>query len=202
MLWVIIGCIIVFTGFALLGFWRQQDLKKTADAVERINSRKITLDDVMGKNLPSPPDQTVNDSTVAGIDANNNAIRDDVELEIFKRYPNSARIRAAMLQYAQALQLELTEVFNSETLVKVLQKRSYARSCIDQTGPEINLKSSHEEILNDMNIGDNRKKEIDNLVINIHIREKKQSDGLNYMTTYSIPSDQLDCDIKLLSLPN
>ena len=88
------------------------DEEKTAEAVAQIHAQKITLADVMGTTLPPAPDQAENDATVAGIDKNNNGIRDDVELAIFKKYPNSAKIRAAELQYAMALQLMLTKVTN------------------------------------------------------------------------------------------
>ena len=40
--------------------------------------------------------------TIAGIDANKNGIRGDMELAIFKQYPDSAKTRAVLLQYALA----------------------------------------------------------------------------------------------------
>ncbi|WP_413707514.1 hypothetical protein [Ralstonia sp. Ralssp110] len=43
------------------------------------------------------------DASIAGIDANKNGIRDDIEHYIEKTYPNSAQ-RAAMMQYAKAQQ--------------------------------------------------------------------------------------------------
>ena len=192
--------LIIFSGLIINSFYRLNNYNKTQRAIDFINSKKITLFDVMGQNLPLKPDQTLNNSTIAGIDANNNFIRDDVELAIFEKYPNSAKIRAAELQYAQALQLELTEVFNSETLVVILQKSSYARSCIDETGPEINLEDSREKIIAGLAVGDDRKKEIDSLVLDTEIRKKKQLDVLKkYMTTYSVrPGEQ--CDISLSSL--
>ena len=103
--------VLIFVGFASLGFYRMYQKNKTDEIISRINNTKITINDVMGENLPPKPEQILNDSTVAGLDVNNNKIRDDVELVIFERYPNSAKIRAGMLQYAQALQLQLTEVF-------------------------------------------------------------------------------------------
>lgn len=194
--------LIIFAGFAILGFYRMYEKDKTDAVIERINSTKITLADVMGENLPPKPDQQLNDSTIAGIDANNNFIRDDVEIAIFERYPDSAKIRAAMLQYAQALQLGLTEVFNSETLVSILQKRSYSQSCIGETGPEINLKDTREKIKTNLAVSDNRVKEVEGFIINTDIRKKRYSDVLNYTTTYSIPAKQQQCDIDLASLPN
>jgi len=188
--------------FFILIFWRTDYVGKNKDAINKINNSVISLDDVLGKNLPSKPNKALNDLTISGFDVNNNGIRDDVELAIFEKYPNSAKIRAGMLQYAQALQLELTEVNNSETLAIVLQKESNARACIDKAGPEINLKTELEKVKEAFAITDGRKKEIDSLVVNTDLRSKKQLDVYDkYMTTYEITSD-VDCDIDLLALPN
>ena len=94
------------------------DIKTNAE-VEKIHNTKLTLDDVLGKILP--PDPGVNaDKTIAGIDANNNGISDDVELAIFKAYPNSAKTRAVLLQYALALQLEMIQpIVNTATVTAV-----------------------------------------------------------------------------------
>ena len=87
--------IIILTLFAIglvVGFNRYLQKTQIQKAIDFINSQKITPNDVMGKNLPPEPDpsavalrawQKLNDSTIAGIDANKNGIRDDVELEIF-----------------------------------------------------------------------------------------------------------------------
>jgi len=185
---IVIGIIfvILFIGFAVLGFYRKYEKNRTEEAILRINSQKITLVDVMGENLPPKPDKNINDSTIAGIDANNNAIRDDVEIAIFEKYPNSAKIRAAELQYAQALQLELTEVFNSETLVKTIQKESFAYSCIGE--------ANNSELRNN-------EKFIENLVINTDLRKKTIDNAFKYMTTYSLLNRE-NCDINFSSLPN
>jgi hypothetical protein len=178
--------IVLYIAAFIAGAWHLSYLDKTQKAIDFINSKKITLEDVMGKNLPPKPDQTLNDSTIAGIDANNNYIRDDVELEIFAKYPDNPKIREAMLQYAQALQLELTQVYNSETLVAILQKRSSAQSCIDNTGSKANFA-----------IADDRIKEVEQSEINTDLRLKKQASNLEkYMTTYSTSSAQ-ECDIEI-----
>ncbi|MFY9463152.1 MAG: hypothetical protein WAP52_03130 [Candidatus Sungiibacteriota bacterium] len=82
------------------------DKQKTDEQVAKIHATKLSLDDVMGKNLPPDPGVEA-DKTLQGIDASRNGIRDDVELAIFKLHPDSARIRAVLLQYALALQGEL-----------------------------------------------------------------------------------------------
>ncbi len=194
--------LILFLAFMIKGIFMLKDYQKTQQAVEFINSKKIVLYDVFGNNLPPKPDQAQNDSTVAGIDANHNFIRDDVELAIFAKYLNSARIRAAELQYAQALQLELTQVFNSETLVATLKKESLGYDCVGQTGPKVSLKNTHEEIISAEKISDDRLREVENLTLNTATRQKKEKEDTRYMTSYSLPTDNQECDIDPLSLPN
>lgn len=181
--------LIVFLGFCGLvglGFYRNGQKDKTDVAITRINSTKITLDDVMGKYLPKEPDQKQNDATVEGIDANNNYIRDDVELAIFKKYPNSAKMRSAMLQYAQVLQLQLTQIFNSVTLVATIKKENIAYFCLGYVDNK-NL--------------DNNQEEIEQWVLNKDFRKKTREDAYKYMTSYTSPQEK-KCDVDLSSLPN
>jgi len=108
---------------------------KTNAQVEKIHSTKLTLDDVMGKNLPPDPG-TLADQTVQGIDVNKNGIRDDVELAVFNAYPNSAKTRAVLLQYALVLQMEATEpIVNTETATAIAEKESQSYDCIGEIVP-------------------------------------------------------------------
>jgi len=106
--------------------------QKTDAQVEKIHATKLTLDDVLGKNLPPDPGAEA-DKTVAGVDANKNGIRDDVELAIFKEYPNSAKTRAVLLQYALALQMEVVQpIVNKETVIAVAQDSGRAHLCVGE----------------------------------------------------------------------
>ncbi len=106
------------------------DAAKTAEQVAKIHATKLTMDDVLGTNLPPDPGPDA-DKTVAGIDANHNGIRDDVELAIFKEYPNSAKTRAALLQYALALQMEFTQPFlETENVIAVVQEGNRGSECV------------------------------------------------------------------------
>ncbi len=183
---------VVFGAFILLVIYRIPhaiDQQKTAEAVAKIHAAKLTLDDVTGKNLPPDPGADA-DKTVEGVDANKNGIRDDVELAIFKKYPDSARIRAAELQYALALQNELTSnVFNSETLVAAIQEEGRGFGCIYKN-------SLTDQIFNVY------KKEVRDLVFNTDGRKKKSDEVFNkYMTSFSALKSQ-DCDIESASFPN
>ena len=183
---------IVFAAFIAVVIYRiphAVEQQKTAEAVAKIHATKLTLDDVMGKNLPPDPGLDAN-KTIEGVDANKNGIRDDVELAIFKKYPNLARIRAAELQYAMALQNELTSnVFNSETLVAAIQEEGRGFGCIYKSSPT-------DQVFNVY------KKEIRDLVFNTDGRKKRSDEIFNkYMTSFATLKGQ-DCDIESVSLPN
>ncbi len=158
-----------------------QERLKTQEVVKKIQAQRITLADVMSQNLPPAPDSTLNNSTVEGIDANNNGIRDDVELAIFKLHPGSAKIRAAELQYAMALQNEFVNVFNSETLVAVIRQEGRASVCILDS-----------KITNDL----------EDLVFNTSIRKNFRNDLFKkFMTSFALPNSNY-CDIDPKSLTN
>jgi len=63
---------------------------------------------VNGYKLPPEPDPALNDSTLLGIDVNNNGVRDDVERYVIKRYaedPDFPKTKTALaMQYAWAEQ--------------------------------------------------------------------------------------------------
>ena len=127
--WPLIVLAVLYAIDVAWAVWYRSNEAQTNAAVAAIHAQKITLADVMGTNLPPVPDQAENDATVAGIDKNNNNIRDDVELAIFKKYPNSAKIRAAELQYAMTEQMYLTKVTNTETWKAVAEEVGRAQLC-------------------------------------------------------------------------
>ena len=154
--------------------------QRTADTIAAIQSQKITLADVDGTNLPPQPYEPENDATVAGIDKNNNGIRDDVELAIFAKYPNSAKIRAAELQYAMALQIMITQVFNTDTWKVAAYNYSRGDDCLSDPI---------------------RKKEVEALVLNIESRQTAEDTAFKFTTSLALPNANF-CDIDLTSLPN
>ncbi|MBI3458908.1 hypothetical protein HY061_01445 [Candidatus Azambacteria bacterium] len=108
--------------------------EQTQAQVKKIHETKITIDDVLGKNLPPEPKDP--DKTVQGVDANHNGIRDDVELAIFKEYPNSQKTRAVLLQYALTQQMQVTQsIVNKQTVTAVAEEDSRANSCVGDITP-------------------------------------------------------------------
>lgn len=123
----------IFVVLVIIRMFHFYNLGKTNEQVAKIHATKLTMDDVMGTNLPPDPGAEA-DKTIAGIDANKNGIRDDVELAIFKEYPDSAKTRAVLLQYALALQMEFTQpIVNKETVTEVATESSRADTCLSDT---------------------------------------------------------------------
>lgn len=161
--------------YAALVVWRTFvlfDEERSAEAVAAIHAARITLADVEGTNLPPVPDEAENNATVAGIDKNNNGIRDDVELAIFAKYPDDKKTRAAALQYAMELQMEFTKVFDSATLVAVIQEEGRGYSCVY-----------------------GQDKVVESLVFNTKARDEYSEDlHRKFLISYALPNTE-DCDI-------
>ena len=172
--WPLIVLAVLYAIDVAWAVWYRSNEAQTNTAVAAIHAQKITLADVMGTNLPPVPDQAENDATVAGIDKNNNNIRDDVELAIFKKYPNSAKIRAAELQYAMTEQMYLTKVTNTETWKAVAEEDGRAHLCILQTKAD--------------------RKEIESLVFNTQIRKDAQIKAFEFITSFG-PASGTVCDV-------
>lgn len=127
--------LLLFIGLVIYRIPVVIEKQKTEEAVLKIHAQKITLDDVTGKNLPPDPGVEA-DKTVKGIDANRNGIRDDVELAIFREYPDSAKTRAALLQYAFVLQIEAVQpIINAGVVGEIANQQDRAIFCTARLFP-------------------------------------------------------------------
>lgn len=179
--WVLATPLLLFIAVVIYRIPFVIEKEKTEKVVAQIHSQKLTIEDVNGEHLPPPPDPAQADATIEGVDANANGIRDDVELAIFKKYPNSAKIRAAELQYAKALQMEFTFAFNSETLVNIIEEQGRGYLCIT----------------NDARIA-----EVENWAVNTNARKQFREDiRRKYMASFGLNSTN-ECDIEPESLTN
>ena len=167
--------------------------KNTPEQVAKIHSTKLTLDDVFGKNLPPDPGAEA-DKTIAGIDANTNGIRDDVELAIFKEYPSSAKTRAVLLQYALALQMKFVQPFlNTDDVSAVVEQNSRGYLCI---GKVVSREDMEKYIAT---VGELRDF-VEGVQINTNSRKEYLAGFYKYLKSGDIPHDY--CDIDLNSLLN
>lgn len=181
--WLRWPLLVLVVGFVILVAWRLKLLYEADDtnaAVAAIHANRLTEDDVFGE-LPPEPNKTENNATLAGIDTNNNGIRDDVERAIYFKYQASAKEAAPAFQYAKALQMEFTAVYNSATLVAVLQEEDRASLCI------LDIKKDEE---------------IEKLVFDTDLRKHAREDLYKkYMTSYTLPN-QGECDLDSVTLSN
>lgn len=133
-MWAFLILLCLFIILVIYRVFYSFNLDKTNAQVEKIHNTKLSIDDVMGVNLPLDPGALA-DTTVQGIDANQNGIRDDVELAVFKEYPNSAKTRAVLLQYALVLQIETEQNINKDIATAVAEKESQSYDCIGKIVP-------------------------------------------------------------------
>jgi len=163
-------------------------LKTTPGQVAKIHATKLTMDDVMGKNLPPDPGVEA-DKTVAGIDANKNGIRDDVELAIFKEYPDSAKTRAVLLQYALVLQMEMTLPFLSkETATAIVEdNESRADICVWSLSSRSDMDKFTADIEKYRNFVKQRQ-------VNTEERKNYVHDFYRYVGSYSSSNEGCDLD--------
>ena len=186
---------VILVAFRVVHFF---NIDKTNAQVEKIHATKLTLDDVMGKNLPPDPGAEA-DKTVPGIDANQNGIRDDVELAVFKEYSNSAKTRAVLLQYALALQMETIQpIVNESVSIAVAQEEDRAYICVG----EILLRDDNNDQIMKKYFEDGEKLRlfIEDIQFNTEQRVTAQENFYKKVGSYN----SLDrfCDIDYSKLPN
>ena len=193
--------IVILVGFVIIVIVRTVhffNLDKTNIEVAKIHSTKLQMADVLGTNLPPDPGAEA-DATVQGVDANKNGIRDDVELAIFKEYPNSAKTRAVLLQYALALQRQFTQpIVNTDTVIAVSQEEDRAYICV---GEILNRDDNDEKIMEQyFKDGDKLRSFVEGNQLNTLERKNNQKNFLKKIGSYK----SLDrvCDIDYSSLPN
>lgn len=198
--WVKIAFAVFVILFVAAVFWRMPivaERDRSTKVAQEIQDSHLILADVDGSHLPPAPDPKLADATVEGIDANQNGIRDDVELAIFKKYPGTAnlKLRAAELQYAKALQFYLTSVFSSDTLVAAADQNDRGYSCIGKIfpAPAMDAPDAVWKIFDDKN--KMLREEVENQIINTEDRKQRYSDVFEkYMTSHTLPNGE-PCDV-------
>lgn len=198
--WVILVLVGLFIVFIIIRTFNYFDVQKTNNQVNIIHGTKLSLDSVMGANLPPLPGLEA-DKTIQGIDANDNGIRDDVELAIFTEYPNSAKTRAVLLQYALVLQMETTQTFlNEEIVTEIVTEEGRADTCLSDTlVPRKSTESSRTDL--EMNKIENLIIFIENKQFDTEERKNARNIFYKYLGSYG-ESKNITCDIDYSKLPN
>lgn len=178
-LWTVLALFIAYGSLVIYAYPHDHEQHLSDAAVGKIEAQKLTPDDVDGNHLPPLPDPSQVDATVAGIDANDNSIRDDVELAIFAKYATSTPIRAAELQYAMDLQTQLTQVFDLATWEAAVKQNDRGFGCLyDASNSEYS----------------NLEKEVEDLVLDTPDRIKQFGSVEQYRVSYKLSSGP-DCDV-------
>ncbi len=167
----------------------------TDQAVAHIHAQRLTKEMVYAP-LPDEPKPEENNATLAGIDANHNGIRDDVERAIYFAHQDSPRVVAAQYQYAMELQHELTIVFNSATWSAVSVDEDNGLSCIADVA--FKAEGSTQDKISKSNAWI---KEVESLVFNTDLRKKKKQQTKKYETVF-VTTGHEGCDVDLLTFPD
>lgn len=181
--WTVLSIALAYGAIVIYAYPHDHQAHLDTAAVAKIEAQKITMGDVDGEVLPPAPDPSVANATVAGIDANDNGIRDDVELAIFSEYPTSSAtstaVRAAELQYALDLQMQLTEVSDTATWIAAEVQANRGFACIYDAS-----NGKYESFEN----------EVEELFLNTQIRTDKYHSIQQFGASYKLSSDP-DCDV-------
>ena len=192
--WAFLIVIGLFIVLVIDRFFYRINQDKTNAQVVKIHNTKLVMDDVLGTNLPPDPGAMA-DQTVEGIDANKNGIRDDVERAIFKEYPNSAKTRAVLLQYALALQMETIQpMVNAGTVGEIANKQDRATFCI----ADMISKDGEDRVIIAI---EKYGKFVFDKQFNTEQRKQKHKDFYSHLESGRI-DDSISCDIDISKLAN
>jgi hypothetical protein len=202
--WVLVSLstiiIILFITFIIIRFYHFKNLERDQKQIDIIHSTKIDLKDVTGENLPGIPESP--DETIGGVDINSNGIRDDVELAIFGKYPDSAKTRAALLQYAQVWQMILTEDFNHEEIAtEIAREDSRADACLADTISPRESPESFRDYADLLKI-DEHIFFLENLQFNTEQRIKIKENFYKKVRSFSDIENKQKCDLDYSLLAN
>ncbi|WP_373033128.1 Ig-like domain-containing protein [Sulfurovum sp.] len=119
--------------------------------INEIKYRFYVPEVINGHQLPPEPDPVVNNSTLLGIDANGNGVRDDVEIYILQRYADDTEYpktkTAIALQFANAYQYIVGHDPKYSYKNKTYKYADYALDCfgyfIDAGIKKNNLRSTN-----------------------------------------------------------
>jgi len=134
--------------------------------------------------------------TLAGIDSDNDGVRDDVQRWIAMTFPNSQKTRAAVTQMAKAMQLMILNAADEANARKYSSAADSASFCISFVrGQILGLRSSDAY---------NLKRELEAVYLNTAVRSRAWMQADSYLGgMYGVPSDlSKGCKFNLDALPN
>jgi hypothetical protein len=99
------------------------------EQIKEIKYRFYVPEVINGHMLPPVPDETLNNSTILGVDVNENGVRDDVERKIYYQYPkklHSALLMDGAKQFQKVLSESLDNAKNTQKYIsRIIHCRVY-----------------------------------------------------------------------------
>lgn len=169
------------------GLFQEEETQKQ---VEKIHSIRLTQSDVDGTKRPPVPDQAINNSTIEGVDSNENYIRDDVELYILDAYTNLNE-RSAWLQWAKNNQVILLLSNSKEAYKAAAQELGRAGACVVSVYKNLGTKPSWEILKEEMN-------KIEGFVFNNESRAMAVEEVFKNDSSFSGGRFDAECDLPLM----
>jgi len=130
---------VVFTPSALLSVGTYEveikSLKPTkehqTEQIKEIKYRFYVPEVIHGHQLPPEPDEKLNNSTLLGIDANNNGVRDDVEIWILNKYKDKHPIYVDIAMQAGKVSNEIlaNPIMDQQIAQKIYKKEIAVVAC-------------------------------------------------------------------------
>ena len=84
---------------------------------------------IINNGIPPDPGEE-GKQTLEGVDSDNDGVRDDIQRYIILTYPNSAKVREALFQYAKSLQTSILESESEERSLENAQNNDLALICL------------------------------------------------------------------------
>lgn len=142
-----------------------------------------------GSGTANSPSASAGNATIAGIDADHDGVRDDVKSYISATYPNSAKARSALTQYAKGVQTSFVNVSTASQAVAQESQLLRAGACVTSTMGSASAIT-----------------DIDARMANTPARVKARSDYEGFLEgkVFTIPAGDPAsvCDVNPASLPN
>jgi hypothetical protein len=186
----ILSCLLAACFLFVLGGCESRSSVNSTTSTSTVATSTTTVPTTATTTIPQYQDN----GTVAGVDADNDGVRDDVQQYIASVRPNEARKREALMQYARTLQTAYTKVTTEAEAVNVESQIQKAVSCI--------------VFMNEVTGKNNPARAINNLMHNTPERLKAQLKYEKFLDgkvfTVSSPGETATdvCDFDLNSLPN
>ena len=150
---------------------------------------------INGYTLPPKPDPKINNSTLLGVDSNDNGVRDDVERYIIKKYKNHHKIVTEIgFQKARAYQKMLENPLDWEENLKALDAASDCNYYFEEIAEEFGDPILIDHVMDLRPIQLNTKSRIRAYLT----YDKQLSGGVYRLTPYSEQKSKCSSEIKTL----